>query len=305
MTGIPPLGTEAPEPGNTITASSAAATPHPTARRRGARREGILDAAAALVAGRGAEGFRLDEVASVAGVAKATLFRWFPNRGALLGALETERGIAPVPDAPGRRAQVVSAAMRLMGMQGVRATTMEQVASAAGISTPALYWHFASKDALAEAVIRTASPLPEAERFFSEVATGELRDDLIGLVHMVVGLAPRVLLVQRIASDRREEDDPLREIALTEVAMPIWSLLAAYFDDHVARGNLLPALGMPRVLAFGGMVLAAALARVTFGHRVVDDLDTFADAFVTTFLEGAATGTYRRELSERKLTPGR
>ena len=155
MTGIPPLGTEAPEPGNTITASSAAATPHPTARRRGARREGILDAAAALVAGRGAEGFRLDEVASVAGVAKATLFRWFPNRGALLGALETERGIAPVPDAPGRRAQVVSAAMRLMGMQGVRATTMEQVASAAGISTPALYWHFASKDALAEAVIRT------------------------------------------------------------------------------------------------------------------------------------------------------
>ena len=66
--------------------------------------------------------------------------------------------------------------------------------------------------------------LPEAERFFSEVATGELRDDLIGLVHMVVGLAPRVLLVQRIASDRREEDDPLREIALTEVAMPIWSL---------------------------------------------------------------------------------
>ena len=303
-----PSGIAPPDPETITTRSSAAITsnePSLAARRRGARREVILDAAAALVADRGTEGFRLDEVSSAAGVAKATLFRWFPSRTALLGALEAERGIAPVPDTPGRRAQVLGAAMRLMGMQGVRATTMEQVASAAGISTPALYWHFASKDALAEAVIRAASPLPEAERFFSEAATGELRDDLVGLVHLVVGLAPRVLLVQRIASDRRDEEDPLRDIALAEIAMPIWSQLATYFEGHVARGNLVPALGMPRVLAFAGMILAAALARVTFGHQVVDDLDTFADAFVTTFLEGAATGAYRDELSERRRASGR
>ena len=269
-------------------------------RPRGGRREVILDAAAGLVADRGTEGFRLDEVATAAGVAKATLFRWFPNRGALLGALEAERGVAPVPDVPGRRAQVIAAAMHLIGMQGVRSTTMEQVASAAGVSTPALYWHFANKEALAEAVIRAASPLPEAERFFRERTTGDVRTDLCALVHLVVDLAPRILLVQRIASDRRDDDAPLREFALAEVAMPVWALLGGYLDGHVARGTLREGHGLPRVLAFAGMVLAAALARVTFGHRVIDDVGSFADAFVTTFLEGAATDQYRAEAALRR-----
>jgi AcrR family transcriptional regulator len=269
-------------------------------RPRAGRREAILDVAAALVADRAAEGFRLDEVATGAGVGKATLFRWFPNRSALLSALESERGVVPVPDRPGRRDQVISVAMRLIGMQGVRSTTMEQVARAAGISTPALYWHFDNKHALAAAVIRAASPRPEAERFFREVTTGELREDLTALVHLIMGIAPRILLVQRIANDHRDEDDPLRDIALTEVAMPVWALLNAYFEEHVTRGNLSPALGMPRVLAFAGMMFSAIFARVTFGTRVVDDFSTFVDAFVTVFLEGAATSAYRNELSKRK-----
>lgn len=305
-----PMATTVPDPKPTANANASAgpggvgtAAAGPPARPRGGRREVILDAAAGLVAERGSEGFRLDEVATAAGVAKATLFRWFPNRGALLGALEAERGIAPVPDAPGRRAQVIAAAMNLIGMQGVRSTTMEQVASAAGVSPPALYWHFANKDALAEAVIRAASPLPEAERFFREGTTGDVRADLCALVHLVVDLAPRILLVQRIAGDRREDDDPLRDYALAEVAMPIWTLLGEYLDGHVARGTLREGHGLPRVLAFAGMVLAAALARVTFGHRVIDDVGSFAEAFVTTFLEGAATDRYRAEAAERRPAP--
>mgnify|MGYP003337254418 CR=1 FL=1 len=285
--------------GNGVREASTRAATRATTNPRAGRREAILDAGAALISARGVEGFRLDEVATAAGVAKATLFRWFPNRGALLAALEAERGVAPAPDSPGRREQVIAAATRLIAMQGVRSTTMEQVASAAGVSTPALYWHFASKEALAQAVIRAASPLPDAQRFFSKHATGDLRADLTALVHLVVDLAPRVLLVQRIASDRRDEEDPIRDVALNEVAMPIWSLLGEYFESQVAQGNLMPGPGLPRVLAFAGMVLAAALARVTFGTRVVDDLSAFADSFVATFLAGAATPSYRRELSER------
>lgn len=307
LTGMSPTAPEFPDPGSTVSSVAKTALGGVTTaavdspeRPHGGRREVILDAAAGLIADRGTEGFRLDEVATAAGVAKATLFRWFPNRGALLGALKAERGVAMVPDSPGRREQVIAAAMHLIGLQGVRATTMEQVASAAGISTPALYWHFANKDALAAAVLRAASPRPDIEAFFRERATGELRDDLVSILHMVVGLAPRILLVQRIASDRRDGEDSLRDIALTEVAMPVWSLLDNYFKGHVERGNLLPALGLPRVLAFAGMVFATALARVTFGNRVIDDLNSFADALVTTFLNGAASPSYRNKLSERK-----
>jgi AcrR family transcriptional regulator len=279
---------------NTSSAVRSSASP------RNGRREAILDAADALIADRGVERFRLHEAATMAGVAKATLFRWFSNRGALLGALEAERGIAPATVPSGRREQVIAAATRLIAMQGVRSTTMEQVASAAGVSTPTLYWHFASKDALVRAVISTASPLPVAQKFFSERATGDLRADLIAFVHLAVELAPSVLLVLRIASDQRDEVDPIREVALNEAAMPFWSLLGAYFDQQVTQGNLMPGNGLPRVMAFAGMVLAAALARASFDHRVIDDVGSFAEAFVTTFVEGAATDRYRAEVARHR-----
>lgn len=263
-------------------------------RRVAGRREAILDAAAAMVAVRGAEGFRLGEVAAAAGVSKATLFRWFPSRANLVAALEAERGVAA---APGRRDQVIAAATGLFSRQGVRATTMEQVATAAGVSTPALYWHFASKLALAEAVIRTASPRPEIDRFFDEMVTGDLHADLTALIQLGVGFATRFILMLRIASDHHGEEDPLRDYVLAEVAMPSWARLAGYFEGHVALGNLHAAPPMPRVLSFVGMVQAAAFARTAFGNRVIDDLGAFAATFVATFLEGAATPAYRAAMA--------
>jgi AcrR family transcriptional regulator len=47
-----------------------------------------------------------------------------------------------------RRAQLVATAQRLFGERGYRATTMEDIATAAGVTKPLLYQHFASKRAL-------------------------------------------------------------------------------------------------------------------------------------------------------------
>jgi AcrR family transcriptional regulator len=47
-----------------------------------------------------------------------------------------------------RRALIVEAAGRLFGERGYEATRLEDVASAAGVTKPILYRHFASKDAL-------------------------------------------------------------------------------------------------------------------------------------------------------------
>jgi AcrR family transcriptional regulator len=50
--------------------------------------------------------------------------------------------------APERRQQLVATAQRLFGERGYRATTMEDIAHAAGVTKPLLYQHFASKRAL-------------------------------------------------------------------------------------------------------------------------------------------------------------
>jgi AcrR family transcriptional regulator len=66
-------------------------------------------------------------------------------------------------DATQRREQLVSTAQRLFGQRGYRATTMEDIANAAGVTKPLLYQHFTSKRALyLELVHRVSTELLEA-----------------------------------------------------------------------------------------------------------------------------------------------
>jgi AcrR family transcriptional regulator len=62
-----------------------------------------------------------------------------------------------------RREQLVATAQRLFAERGYRATTMEDIANAAGVTKPLLYQHFASKRALyLELVHQTSAELLEA-----------------------------------------------------------------------------------------------------------------------------------------------
>ncbi len=95
-------------------------------------RASILDAAAAVFAGRG-EGASLADIAQAAGVARSTLYRYFPSRDALLAALtdsgarEVDRRLTelrdstiPVPEALAR----LTRALLAVGTKYVALTTL-------------------------------------------------------------------------------------------------------------------------------------------------------------------------------------
>ncbi|HZQ28822.1 MAG TPA: helix-turn-helix domain-containing protein [Acidimicrobiales bacterium] len=83
---------------------------------------------------------------------------------------------------PERRAAILEAAASAFVHEGFAATSMEDVAAAAGITRLILYRHFASKEALYEAVLdRVSSRL--AEEYTGGITHGQLR-----------GLGPRTLL---------------------------------------------------------------------------------------------------------------
>jgi len=84
------------------------------------------------------------------------------------------------------RRQIISAARRVFARQGVRRTTLEEVARAAGVTRGAIYWHFAGKTDLfyamreqvslptidtgfASAAADAADPLGSAERYLCGV----------------------------------------------------------------------------------------------------------------------------------------
>lgn len=84
------------------------------ARRNPATEAAILDAAEAIVAEKGIGGLSMEAVARRARAGKATLYRWWPSRGALLMAVyERQKQIGAYPDT-GSLEGDVEAVLRLL-----------------------------------------------------------------------------------------------------------------------------------------------------------------------------------------------
>src|SRR3712207_7162375 len=65
-------------------------------------------------------------------------------------------------DRPSRREQILQAAAQLFAERGSRAVGVDDVGAAVGVTGPAIYRHFASKDAmLAEMLLRISERLLE------------------------------------------------------------------------------------------------------------------------------------------------
>src|SRR5215204_6470311 len=99
----------------------------------------------------GLAGLSMDELATRAGVSRATLYRLFGNQQHLLGEL----GLQPPPTV---RSRILDTALELVGRHGLAELSMDELAAAAGVSRATLYRLFAGKDALFAALVRTFSP---------------------------------------------------------------------------------------------------------------------------------------------------
>ncbi|MCL4369016.1 MAG: TetR/AcrR family transcriptional regulator [Actinobacteria bacterium] len=123
-------------------------------------REHILVAALACFDRRGYRGTTVGDVSRVAGVAAATVFRYFGSKAALFTALGRPELSAGAGDV--RRRAILDAALALFAHDGVEGTTMTRVAAAAGVSRATLYARFATKEVLLAGVLEDGL-VPSAE----------------------------------------------------------------------------------------------------------------------------------------------
>ncbi len=96
-----------------------------------------------------------------------------------------------------RRDQILARAAELFAARGFHGVSVDDVGAACGISGPALYRHFASKDAmLAEMLVRISGRLLEVGRAKVDAA-GDADEALRGLVgwHTGFALSNRALIV--------------------------------------------------------------------------------------------------------------
>ncbi|WP_104176044.1 TetR/AcrR family transcriptional regulator [Arthrobacter sp. Y81] len=170
------------------------------------------------------------------------------------------------------RARIVAAAADLMNVQGVGATTLDDVLLASGVSKSQLYHHFAGKDALVRAVIdHVGGRVIERER------------DALGHVSTIPGLRRwRDALVQNnalrhgaygcslgsLASEVSDQDDAARR-AVSQLFTEWQGLLAGVLRRLQDGGTLPPeasidqlATGLMGALQ-GGYMLAQTARDVT------------------------------------------
>ncbi len=92
----------------------------------------------------------------------------------------------------GRKTQIVDEATRLFSTEGYEGLTMKSLARACGVSEPALYRHFKSKEEIYEAVLESIADRLDNEDLFRQLETEDNLQTLLStLAHHIIGFYTR------------------------------------------------------------------------------------------------------------------
>lgn len=196
------------------------------------------------------------------------------------------------------RRRIMTAALRTFNRRGIARTTMEQIATAAGVTRGAIYWHFADKQALLRAIRDDVSlPLVDRSDFTllsdrSSEPLERVRRFLLDLVH-AVEKDSRTRLAFQVMSFKCEYVGEL-EAELDEYARKIEhareSLTKAYAEAR-QRGLLRKDL-TPEIAALETVVFLVGLMRLgllgEYGASVRGQSSKLIAAHVASRRAGAA-----------------
>jgi AcrR family transcriptional regulator len=232
----------------------------------------ILDAARLL--SERDPGWTMQALADAAGVSRATLYRRFASRHAVADAL-ARSGSAPT-DLPAR---VFDAFEQVAARRGIAATTIADVAEAAGCSAATVYRHFASREGLLSAYAAARTPRALLDELTLD-PSGPLRELLQVLAREAAAHLAAHRATLALAFAPSPEERPI-VAHLRSLETEGRAQLAAWLAIRVEAGEL---RGDPSALAraFVGMLAANALAH--------DDAVGVQEptAIVDLFLDGCA-----------------
>lgn len=169
-------------------------------------------------------------------------------------------------DALATRNSILDAAAALFAGQGVSRTTLQHIASAAGVTRGAIYWHFEDKGAMFNAMIeRAAMPLEAAMGLLDKPdpsdPLGDLRDYAVCVFRLTMEdpNARRTFEIATLKMEYTDEMNAVRERRTRNQA------------DWIARAESRVRLGIrlgkvkpevkPRAVALGMWVLLEGLIR--------------------------------------------
>jgi len=179
-------------------------------------------------------------------------------------------------DPPAKRA-IVATALELFSMHGVDGVNIRDIAAGAGFTNPAIFRHFASKEALAQALFdRCYAAL--AHSLTAEPAMA-LQDRLIACVALIKA-APQA--VHFVLENLRRYWSTLPE---AQRALPLPARMRLLVEAEQAAGRISASVdpGLAAILLLGAL---GQVARLALFYELPDPAEHFAQSLWTLLFRG-------------------
>jgi AcrR family transcriptional regulator len=231
-------------------------------------------------------GFTMAQLARRAGMSRATLYRRFGGRAAVVAALR-ERGAAPAT----ARERLLAATLELLGERGPLGFSLEEVAARAGASVTTIYRMFGEREGLVrEAVRRLASPA--GLRALLADPEAPVRATLAGFVAAVIArLEGQPLLLRLMFTPDLEGWRYLQRVRERESRMS--RALLEYFEAQLGRGRVRGESAAALTTTMMGLVLGDLLRGRLDEVEARPGPAARARAIVDVFLDGVGRGPRR------------
>lgn len=225
--------------------------------------DAILSAAEEVL--RSDPGASIDAVTTAAGVSRATFYRHYRSRSDLLEALDME----PDPDA---RQRILAAAVELIGRDGLRGMSMDELAAQAGVSRASVYRLFPGKPALFEALIAEYSPFDELQAVLVAMEDEPPETVLPALARAVATIGgPRIGLLRSLFFEVTAQS-PEALAAADPRLRQVLGRAGHYLAGQIAAGRVRPMHPLIAAQTLMGPIVFHLVTRSEVEHLGVLDL---------------------------------